>query len=205
MQRPAVAAFCGAVARGAATATGTAKINATAASWALPTGRSLHPSTSQLNLSRVCHTKTPYTPYTPPNTPLTRATQPLRAPPIPDKALKLSRKVDECKPLPTGRMLAAAASSGGGGGGGGAGTTLLRALHHGGAASYWAAAAAGSGGGCAASAVVMARATSSSGTLQRLATAGAGQGLTLVHFSAQLEPCMTQATPHTPYAPPRFP
>ena len=29
-------------------------------------GRGLHSSTSQLNLSRVCHTNTPYTPYTPP-------------------------------------------------------------------------------------------------------------------------------------------
>ena len=28
-------------------------------------------------------------------------TQPLSAPPIPQKALMLSRKVDECKPLPT--------------------------------------------------------------------------------------------------------
>jgi hypothetical protein len=35
-------------------------------------------------------------------TPSTRATQPLRALPIPYKALKLSRKVDECKPLPRG-------------------------------------------------------------------------------------------------------
>ena len=34
-----------------------------------------------------------------PNTPLTRATQPLRAPPIPYKALKLCLKVNECKPL----------------------------------------------------------------------------------------------------------
>ena len=33
---------------------------------------------------------TPYTPYTPPDTPLARATQPLRAPPMPYKALKLS-------------------------------------------------------------------------------------------------------------------
>ena len=62
-------------------------------------GRGFHSCTSQLNLSRVCHKKTPYTPYTPPNTPLTRATQPLHAPPIPYKALKLSRIVEECKPL----------------------------------------------------------------------------------------------------------
>jgi len=53
-------------------------------------GRGLHSSTSQLNLSRVCHKKTPYTTQTPPNTPLTRATQPLRTPPIPYTALKLS-------------------------------------------------------------------------------------------------------------------
>jgi len=53
-------------------------------------GRGLHSSTSQLNLSRVYHKKTPFTPYTPLHTPLTRATQPLRAPPIPCKALKLS-------------------------------------------------------------------------------------------------------------------
>jgi TPR repeat protein len=32
-------------------------------------GRGLHSSTSQLNLSRVCHKKTPYTPSSPPNTP----------------------------------------------------------------------------------------------------------------------------------------
>jgi len=43
-------------------------------------GRGLHSSTSQLNLSRVCHNKTPYTPT---YNPLTRAKQPLRAPPIP--------------------------------------------------------------------------------------------------------------------------
>jgi len=53
-------------------------------------GRGIQSSTSQLNLSRVGHKKTPYTPYTPPNTRLTWATQPQRAPPIPYKALKLS-------------------------------------------------------------------------------------------------------------------
>ena len=53
--------------------------------------RGLHSSTSQLNLSRVGHKKTPYTRYTPPiKTPLTWATQYLRAHPIPYKALKLS-------------------------------------------------------------------------------------------------------------------
>ena len=40
---------------------------------AAATGRGLHSSTFQLNLSRVRHKNTPYTPYTP----LTRATQPL--------------------------------------------------------------------------------------------------------------------------------
>jgi hypothetical protein len=38
----------------------------------------------------------------PPNTPFKRATQSLRAPPIPQKVLMLSRKLDECKPLPLG-------------------------------------------------------------------------------------------------------
>jgi len=36
----------------------------------------------------------------PPNTPYTPPTQPLNAPPIPQEALTLSRKVDECRPLP---------------------------------------------------------------------------------------------------------
>jgi len=53
-------------------------------------GRGLHSSTSQLKLRRVSCTRTPCTPYKPPNTPLTRATQSLRTPPIPYKALKLS-------------------------------------------------------------------------------------------------------------------
>ena len=47
--------------------------------------------------------KTSYTPSKPPNTPLTRATQPLRALPIPYEALKLSREVDECQPLARGK------------------------------------------------------------------------------------------------------
>ena len=55
-------------------------------------GRGLHSSTSQLNMSRVCHKKTPYTPYTPPNTPLTRATEPLLATPIPDKNAQVELK-----------------------------------------------------------------------------------------------------------------
>jgi len=71
--------------------------------WLLqPAGRGSHSSTFQLNLSRVCHKTTSFTPSTPPNTPLTRAVQPLRAPPIPCKALKLSCNVDECKPRPAG-------------------------------------------------------------------------------------------------------
>ena len=35
---------------------------------------------SQLNLSCVCHKKTPYKPFTPPNTPLPQATQPYAHP-----------------------------------------------------------------------------------------------------------------------------
>jgi hypothetical protein len=54
----------------------------------------------------LTHKNTLHTLHTP-NTPLTRATQPLHAPAIPQNAPKLSRKVDECKPL-----------SGGSGGGG---------------------------------------------------------------------------------------
>jgi len=78
-----------------------------AKSWSSPSSpplnRGLHSSTSQLNLSRVWHNKTPYTPYNPyirPNNPFSWDTQPLRAPPIPYKALELSRKVNECKLLP---------------------------------------------------------------------------------------------------------
>ena len=56
-------------------------------------------STSAVSNTRK-HPTHPEHPLTPPNTPLTRATQPLRASPIPYKALKLSRKADECKPLP---------------------------------------------------------------------------------------------------------
>ena len=55
-----------------------------------PLVRGLHSFTFQLNLSRVCRKKPPYTPSTSPNTPLTRATQFLRATPIPYKALKFS-------------------------------------------------------------------------------------------------------------------
>ena len=45
---------------------------------------------------------TPQYPLTPPNTSQTPSKQPLNAPPIPQKALSLSRKVDECKPLAVG-------------------------------------------------------------------------------------------------------
>jgi hypothetical protein len=65
-------------------------------------GRSLHSSTFWLNLSHsdTKHTlSTPKTPPTSPHTPKTTHEQPLNAPHIPQKALKLSRKVDECKPL----------------------------------------------------------------------------------------------------------
>jgi len=41
-------------------------------------------------LEPCLHKKTPYTPSTPPNIPLKRATRPLRAPPVPCKAMKLS-------------------------------------------------------------------------------------------------------------------
>ena len=50
-----------------------------------------------LTTKNALHTRTP------PNTPSTRATQPQRAPPIPNKPLTLSQKVDECKPLAPGR------------------------------------------------------------------------------------------------------
>jgi len=69
-------------------------------------GRSLHSFTSQLNLSRFCHEVHPYPPVYPQKSPK----QSLDAPPVPQKARKLSCKVDECKPL-----------GGGGGGGGGGG------------------------------------------------------------------------------------
>jgi len=47
------------------------------------------------------------------------------------------------------------------------------------------------------SAVVVAASTNSSGSVT--------QGLKLVHFSAQLEPCLSQDTPYTPYTPPDTP
>jgi len=71
-----------------------AKVQASIATWdGLVTnvrGRGLHSSTSQLNLNRVAHNKTPCAPCTTPTTPVIRASQPLRAPPIPYKAHKLS-------------------------------------------------------------------------------------------------------------------
>jgi hypothetical protein len=69
-------------------------------------GRGVHPSTSQLILSRLCHCNL------------------VTAQHIPQKGLMLSRKVDECKPLLEGAAAAAAlgaprwVSVGGGGGGG---------------------------------------------------------------------------------------
>ena len=62
-------------------------------------GRGLHSSTIQLNLSRSSHNIHPEQPTMPPNTALRPPQQPLHAPPIQQKALALSRKVDECKPL----------------------------------------------------------------------------------------------------------
>jgi hypothetical protein len=54
-------------------------------------GTCLHSSTSQLNLSRFCHKIQPKTPLIPPpDTPHPTPQQPLHAPPIPQKALKLS-------------------------------------------------------------------------------------------------------------------
>jgi hypothetical protein len=62
--------------------------------------RGLHSSTFQLNLSRFRHKIPQKHPLSTPDTPCIPAEQPLHAPPIPQKALTLSRKVDECKPLP---------------------------------------------------------------------------------------------------------
>ena len=87
--------------------------------------------------------KHPTHPKHPPTAAATRARQPLHAPPIPDKALKLSRKVDECKTLTRGGTRSRTRAS----------STRC-----------------------------------SSATL----TARCWQGLTLVHFSAQLEPCLSQ-------------
>ena len=65
-----------------------------------PLPRGLRSSTFQLNLSRFCHKIHLTHPFIPPNTSSAYLEQPLHAPPIPQRALTLSRKMDECKPLP---------------------------------------------------------------------------------------------------------
>jgi hypothetical protein len=60
----------------------------------LITGSGLHSSTFQLNLSRSLHKIHPKHPQIPPDTCLTPPKQPLNTPPIPQKALTLSREVD---------------------------------------------------------------------------------------------------------------
>jgi len=73
------------------------------------TGRGLHSSTFQLNLSRFQHEIYPrylQYPLPPANPPSTTP----NVPPIPHKALTLSRKVDECKPLSTGLLNATASA-----------------------------------------------------------------------------------------------
>jgi len=60
-------------------------------------GRGLHSSTFRLNLSRFLHKIHPTHTNNPPRHPTPK--QPLKAAPILQKALALSRKVDECKPL----------------------------------------------------------------------------------------------------------
>jgi hypothetical protein len=69
------------------------------------TGRGLHSSTSQINLSRFWQQTHPKHSVIPPDTALTSPKQSLNAPPIPQRALTLSRKVDECKPLLTGPVM----------------------------------------------------------------------------------------------------
>jgi hypothetical protein len=71
----------------------------------LSSGRCLHSSTFQLNLSRFWHKIHPEHLLIPPDTSSTLPKQPLNAPPITQKALTLSRKVDEFKPLSSGRFL----------------------------------------------------------------------------------------------------
>ena len=66
-------------------------------------GRGLHSSTFQLNLSRFRHNIPPTLRLFPPDTSYTLTKQPLNTPPIPQKVLTLSQKVDECKPLVHGR------------------------------------------------------------------------------------------------------
>jgi hypothetical protein len=68
-------------------------------------GRGLHSPTFWLNLSRFRYKIHPEPPLKVPDTSQTSPRQPLSAPPIPQRALTLSRKVDECKPLGGGRPL----------------------------------------------------------------------------------------------------
>jgi len=65
-------------------------------------GRGLHSSTFQLKLSRFWQKLHPRHPLISPDTPYTPPRQPQILPPVPQQALKLSRKVDECKPLLSG-------------------------------------------------------------------------------------------------------
>jgi len=62
-------------------------------------GRGPHSSTFQLNLSRFSHKAHHEQPLIPSGTCYTAPKRPLNAPPVPLKALTLSRKVDESKPL----------------------------------------------------------------------------------------------------------
>jgi len=64
------------------------------------TVQGLHSSAFQLNLSRFWHKKPPKHPLILPHTLDTPPKQLPNAPPIAQKLLTLSRKVDECKPLP---------------------------------------------------------------------------------------------------------
>ena len=66
-----------------------------------PSGRGLHSFTSQLNLSHFCHEIHP-NPLIPLLPPKTAPKQPLNAPPMPQKALRLSSKPDEFIRLPVG-------------------------------------------------------------------------------------------------------
>ena len=64
-----------------------------------PRTRGLHSSTSQPILSRFSRKIHPRHPLIP-QTPLNLPKQPMNASTIPQKALTMCRKVDECKPLP---------------------------------------------------------------------------------------------------------
>jgi len=65
-----------------------------------PLVRGLHSSTFQLTVSRYCSKIHPERPLITCVTSWASHRQPVIAPPIRQKALMLSRKVDECKPLP---------------------------------------------------------------------------------------------------------